>query len=185
MVEPITALRLDLERYLALYPAERSRVDRFRRLLDEGSRAFSRERREGHLTASAWVLDPPRRRVLLVHHRKLGKWLQPGGHADGDPDLLRVARREVLEETSVETTAPEGPRLFDLDVHPIPLHGETPAHEHFDVRFLLVATASTEPVGNDETHEARWVPLEDLEGFTGEESMLRMRDKAQELLAVN
>ena len=156
-------------------------VDRFLSLLEEGSIAFVRERLQGHLTASGWTVDSGRSRVLLVHHRKLDKWLQPGGHADGEEKLTEVARKEVLEETGLETRLLAGGSILDLDIHRIPARGEVPEHEHFDVRYLLEAVGQ-EPAGNHESHQVRWVPLEEIEAFTGEESILRMRRKAAALL---
>jgi 8-oxo-dGTP pyrophosphatase MutT (NUDIX family) len=178
----IARLRQDLREYRLRFPDERSTVERFEALVAEGARAYERARRIGHLTASAWVLDEAHCRVLLVHHKKLDKWLQPGGHADGETDLLAVARREVVEETAVSAEPLLGGDILDIDIHPIPPHGSDPAHEHFDVRFALVARGSQAPEGNEENHDARWVGLDELEELTTEASMLRMRDKARKLL---
>ncbi|MFW6329025.1 MAG: NUDIX hydrolase [Alkalispirochaetaceae bacterium] len=175
-------LRELFQRYLRRYPVERRVVRRFSALLSEGRLAFSRDRREGHLTASAWVVDAEKRSVLLVHHRKLDRWLQPGGHADGEEDLLSVAQKEVLEETGVSTSSLEPVEILDLDIHPIPPRGELPGHDHYDVRFLLVAGAGETARGNEETWGAIWVPIDRLEEITREESILRMRSKAGELL---
>lgn len=176
----IREIEEELQRYGRRNPTERGIVRRFGALLREGHRAFSRQREAGHLTASGWVVDAERSRVLLVHHRKLDKWLQPGGHADGESDLLRVAQKEVMEETGVRTVAPRGRLFYDLDIHAIPARGEVSEHEHFDVRYLLIAREESEPKGNDETHDARWVPLEKLEELTTEDSILRMREKLRE-----
>jgi 8-oxo-dGTP pyrophosphatase MutT (NUDIX family) len=131
----------------------------------------------GHLTASAWVLSPDRTEVLLLHHRKLGKWLQPGGHADGDEDLLAVAQRELHEETGLVTATPVGD-IFDLDIHDIPPFGDVPGHQHFDVRFLMVAGSRDVPQGNNESHAVRWHPLHRIAELTDEESIRRMVEKS-------
>lgn len=116
----------------------------------------------GHLTASAFVVDRERRHLLLIHHRALDRWLQPGGHADGDPDLLAVARREVREETGLAEFNPVTTRPFDLDIHTIPARGEIPAHLHYDVRFLFEADGGSALQGDErEVHGAVWVPLSD------------------------
>lgn len=171
-----------LRHYETRYPEESARVARFRNLLSDGALGYRRERAAGHLTASAWVLDVDDRRVLLVHHRKLDKWLQPGGHADGHTELLEVARTEVLEETGIGTEPLADGEIFDMDIHPIPPHGDVPAHEHFDVRFLLVAADGREPQANEETHDVAWVALDEIEQLSTEESLLRMRRKAREVL---
>jgi len=128
----------------------------------------------GHLTGSAWVVDPARRRVLLVHHRKLDKWLQPGGHADGDPDLLAVARREAQEETSLVRLRTVSPDVFDADRHWIPPRGDTPGHWHHDLRFLFEADPSEPLTVSDESHDVRWVDLAGVPALNPEESLLRM-----------
>ena len=131
----------------------------------------------GHLTGSAWIVDPARRRVLLVHHRKLGKWLQPGGHADGEPDLLAVARREAREETGLTRLRTVSPAVFDADRHWIPPGGDTPGHWHHDLRFLLEADPAEALVVSDESHDVRWVGLADVPVLNSEESLLRMVSK--------
>jgi ADP-ribose pyrophosphatase YjhB (NUDIX family) len=90
---------------------------------------------EGHFTGSAWLVSADGERVLLTHHRKLGRWLQLGGHADGEGDLAAVALREAEEESGLSRLLVE-PEIFDLDRHLIPARGSEPAHWHYDVRFL-------------------------------------------------
>lgn len=127
----------------------------------------------GHFTASAFVLAPDRTSLLLVHHRKLDRWLQPGGHVETtDRDLLAAARREVLEETGIAELELERPGSFDLDVHPIPALGHELPHEHFDVRFLFHAT-TRELVLSAESKAVRWVPLSELDARVSDESVLR------------
>ena len=128
----------------------------------------------GHLTGSAWIVDSARSRALLVHHRKLDRWLQPGGHADGDPDLLAVARREAREETGLLRLRTVSPAIFDADRHWIPPRGETPGHWHHDLRFLLEADPAEALVVSDESHDVRWVELAGVAALNAEESLLRM-----------
>lgn len=128
----------------------------------------------GHLTASAFVTDHQRRHLLLIHHKALGRWLQPGGHADGDPDLLAVARREVREETGLDELHPVTTRPFDLDIHSIPERKGIPEHLHYDVRFLFEADSGSVLQGDErEVHGARWVPLSDQSDLNLDESVLR------------
>jgi 8-oxo-dGTP pyrophosphatase MutT (NUDIX family) len=128
----------------------------------------------GHLTGSAFVVDRERKRLLLIHHRALDRWLQPGGHADGDHDLERVARREVLEETGLGDLELLSPRPFDLDIHPIPAKPGVPGHLHYDVRFLFAAGGEARLQGDErEVRAAAWVPLDRLDGLGLEESVLR------------
>lgn len=110
----------------------------------------------GHVTASAWVVSPDRAQVLLMHHRKLDRWFQPGGHCDGDPDVLRVAMKEAEEETDAKVR-PVAESIFDVDVHSIPSRPGEPAHFHYDIRFLLEADPLEGIARNAEAKEVRWI----------------------------
>lgn len=110
----------------------------------------------GHLTGSALVLDPASGRILLIHHAKLGRWLQPGGHADGEGNLGLVALTEATEETGLEGLALVTPAI-DIDVHAIGARPGEPAHDHLDLRFLVLSGRDTNAVPNAETLGARWV----------------------------
>jgi len=140
----------------------------------------------GHFTASAFVLAPDATSLLLIFHRRLGRWLQPGGHIEpGDESLEAAARREVAEETGVAEfllpgSGPVDDTLLDLDVHPIPAHGAEPAHEHFDVRVLLRAR-STALVPGPDVGGARWVPLAEVAAAMTDESVRRVAAKLAEI----
>jgi 8-oxo-dGTP pyrophosphatase MutT (NUDIX family) len=128
----------------------------------------------GHLTGSAWVLDASRTRTLLTHHRKLDKWLQLGGHADGGPDLAAVALREAQEESGLARLRLLSPAIFDLDRHWIPARKAVPAHWHYDLRFLLEADPAEPLTVTDESHDLAWVNVRDVTSLNPEESMARM-----------
>ena len=114
-------------------------------------------------------------RVLLAHHRRLGRWLQPGGHSDGDTDTLAVALREAREESGLDVRALDD-AIFDLDLHRIPARDRETAHLHFDVRFLVQAEHDRFRV-SDESYALAWVPAVGLNALSNEESMLRMARK--------
>lgn len=120
-----------------------------------GADPYTRARLDAHFTASAFVVDRTGARTLLTHHRKLGLWLQPGGHADGGRDLVAVALREAQEETGVAALSIV-PVVFDLDRHRIPAHREVPAHWHYDVRFVVHASDDERYVVSDESHALEW-----------------------------
>jgi 8-oxo-dGTP pyrophosphatase MutT (NUDIX family) len=165
-----------LANYAPLDAADAAGRERFVAFVRAHPDCFRRELLIGHVTGSAWIVDEGGDRVLLTHHRKLDRWLQPGGHADGDPDVAAVALREAGEETGLPGLRLDGAAIFDLDIHPIPERGDVPAHEHFDVRFVVRA-ADEAYVVSDESHDLAWAALEQLERYTTEWSMLRMRRK--------
>ena len=113
--------------------------------------------------------------VLLAYHAKLGRWLQPGGHSDGDPDTLAVALREAREESGLDVRVLDD-AIFDIDVHGIPARDGEPAHLHFDVRSLVQARDDRFRV-SEESHALAWVPAAGLNTLTDEESVLRMARK--------
>ncbi|WP_321478261.1 NUDIX hydrolase [uncultured Paludibaculum sp.] len=139
---------------------------------------FERSLSIGHITASAWVLSQDSARTLLVHHARLDKWLQPGGHCDGSPDVLASAMREVLEETGVAAVlAHEG--IFDVDAHDIPARKNEAAHVHYDVRFLLRADQGIPLVVSEESRAVAWVPLDEVRLLNTDESVLRLVEKTR------
>ncbi|HET7653710.1 MAG TPA: NUDIX hydrolase [Acidimicrobiales bacterium] len=156
--------------------------DRILAFLEAHPDALHRSCPDGHLTASALVVDATGDRALLMHHRKLDKWLQMGGHAEGDADLAAVALKEAFEESGIDglTLANRGTPV-DLDVHEVrPPH--EPPHLHLDVRFVAVAPAGCVATGNDESHEVRWVDLDDLARTHDEPGMRRLAAAARSLL---
>lgn len=122
---------------------------------------FTRAHLAGHFTASAFVVSADGERALLLHHAKLGRWLQPGGHADGDVDLARVALREAEEETGLAGLVVE-PAIFDLDRHAIPARGAEPEHWHWDVRYAVRCSGDESPRINSESREFAWRRIDEL-----------------------
>ena len=168
-------LKALLAAYRRRWPEESETVARFDAFIGAHPDCFQRSCRTGHITGSAWIVDTKGALVLLTHHRKLGHWLQPGGHCDGDPDTLAVALREAREESGLEVRALDE-SIFDLDVHPIPARGQEPAHHHFDVRFLVRAEGDRFRV-SEESRALAWVPAEGVGALTDRESVLRMARK--------
>lgn len=158
---PPDALGVALETYGRSHPHERDRVRQFEDFLASASTVFERTHAVGHFTGAAWLVSGNGRCALLLHHRKLDRWLQPGGHADGDDDLARVALREAQEETGLRDLLIE-PAIFDLDRHLIPARPGEPAHWHYDVRYVIRATAGEDFIVNDESHALEWRPIAEL-----------------------
>jgi 8-oxo-dGTP pyrophosphatase MutT (NUDIX family) len=136
--------------------------------LDALPEPFSREQTGAHFTASALVVDEAKERTALVHHRKLGLWVQPGGHIDPGEEIEAAALREVREETGLDGRLE---RLIHLDVHEIPERPDFPAHLHLDVRFLVVAEG--ELTVSEESHEVRWCTFDEAVQL-GDASLARL-----------
>lgn len=165
-----------LDGYAERHPEEHATSERFALFVRRHPRCFERDLWAGHVTGSAWLVDGSGRRVLLTHHRKLGRWMQLGGHSDGMADPLEVALREAREESGLEV-APLSPRVFDLDIHEIPARRSEPPHWHFDVRFALQVVGSEAFRVSDESLDLAWVAIDEIEAYTDEESVLRMARK--------
>ncbi len=170
------SLALALPRYAALWPDESDAVAVFEALqredADGRSDAYVRARLDGHFTASAWLVDAAGQRVLLTHHRKLDRWLQLGGHADGERDLRAVALKEAEEESGLHMLRVEGD-IFDLDRHWIPEHRGVPAHWHYDVRYVVRAHGDESFVVSDESHALAWRDITEVAADPAMDDSLR------------
>lgn len=155
MQQPTIFTADTLQRYRDQWHAEDATVAQFKAFLAAHGDAFERSNRVGHFTGSSWLVSEDSARVLLMHHRKLDRWLQPGGHADGEADLADVALREAQEETGVRELRIGGD-VFDLDRQVIPARGDEAEHWHFDVRYVVRAGADERFVVNAESRALVW-----------------------------
>jgi len=182
---PVSALQAHQLRWLRLLgayanacPDEVQQLVLFGEFMRCHADAAERTRAAGHLTGSAWLVSRDGKRALLTHHRKLERWLQPGGHADGDCDLARVALREAGEESGLTDLVVE-PAIFDIDRHEIPARGTEPAHWHYDVRFVVRATTNEAFVVGEESHALAWREIAPMPADQSayDESLRRMAGK--------
>lgn len=150
--------------------------------LDAHPDALHRSCAPGHLTGSALVVDPGSERILLLLHAKVQRWLQPGGHADGDGDLAHVALREATEETGIGGLRVVTPAI-DLDVHVFrDARGRDPEHLHLDVRHLVLTPPGAEADTNHESDDHAWVRVEELDGYDVDPGTVRMASAGIRLL---
>jgi len=172
LIEALSALNPESE-------VEAAMRDRIAAFVREHANCFDRELLVGHVTGSAWIVDRGRSMTLLTHHAKRDKWLQPGGHADGDSDILRVAAREMREETGLEGQVLLGGAIFDVDAHDIPERKGVPAHVHYDIRFAFEADPEARLDVSEESHDLAWIRLDDVARHNTDESVLRMVEKTK------
>lgn len=125
--------------------------------INQYENCFERTLEIGHITASCWLLNKEHTQALLMHHKKLNRWLQLGGHCDGDSDVLRVALKEAQEESGIIGIEPIHDSIFDLDIHLIPETKKEKAHYHYDVRFLLHVVSDEQIMKNEESNDLRWI----------------------------
>ncbi|MGW8122385.1 NUDIX hydrolase [Roseivirga echinicomitans] len=173
----------EIQSHQSEYKEEQAFKPRFEDLLINYDDCFERALLTGHITASAWIFNHKRDSILLLHHAKLNKWLQPGGHADGDENVRAVAVKEAEEETGISGFIFATTEIFDLDIHTIPERNGVPEHEHFDIRFLLVAPERAVPQLNHESTDVKWIHMNNLvERISHEPSLLRMYAKSKRFI---
>jgi len=160
---------------------EREEADRIRILEHVRSTAlwWHRDTLPGHVTASGFVTDPSLQFLLLHHHRKLDRWLQLGGHDEGERSPMTAVLREVREESGLSSFEfYRGSEIFDLDIHAIPASSKMAAHDHLDVRFLLVADPKAPLVrAQAESKKLEWVPLAEAGARMNEHGAWRVIEK--------
>lgn len=125
--------------------------------VEQHENCFERSLAIGHITASAWLLNQDGSKALMMHHTKLDKWFQLGGHCDGNSDVLAVALKEAQEESGISNIIPVNSSIFDIDIHLIPENSKEKAHYHYDVRFLLQVVGNEKIIQNRESKELRWI----------------------------
>lgn len=165
-----------LAAYRVRWPEETDLVDDFLGLLADPANPFVRERLAGHFTGGAWLVSADGRRTLLTHHRKLGRWLQLGGHADGDTDMAQVALKEAEEESGLPRLRVDAGAIFDLDRHWIPERKQVPGHWHYDVRYVVRAGDDERYVVSEESLDLAWREIGPMAG-DADESLSRMARK--------
>ncbi len=180
--EPIPELLAELAFYVPVDAREGRMVERLRSFLAVHENAFDRKLEAGHVTGSAWVVDRCCTLALLTQHRKLGRWLQLGGHADGERDVRRVALREAREESGLASLVPANASIYDIDVHAIPERASEPEHLHFDVRFAFFADPAETPRASAESHAVAWVSLAEIERYAIDDSVRRLALKTATLV---
>lgn len=182
VVVPDAELRSQLAAYARRWPEHAALADEFSTLLDDPENPFLRERLAGHFTGSAWLVSADGQRVLLTHHRKLDRWLQLGGHADGDRDLARVALKEAEEESGLSGLVLEDGELLDIDKHWIPARQDVPGHWHYDARYVVRAVGSEQFAISEESLALAWREITDvanavIETPDGDDSLPRMAQR--------
>ena len=198
-IQAVPLLAAQLADYQQRWPDETATVQAFLDLLQDAQDPFLRERLAGHFTSGAWLVSADGTRILMTHHRKLERWLQLGGHADGDRDMGRVALKEAQEESGLpglsvdgdmanvalkeaqeESGLPglsvDGDTIFDLDRHWIPERKDVPGHWHYDVRYVVRAGEDENYVVSEESHDLAWRLISDV-AQDADESMSRMARK--------
>jgi 8-oxo-dGTP pyrophosphatase MutT (NUDIX family) len=165
-----------LNRYQTSHASEIQMLDAMRVFVRDYSNCFERSIAVGHVTGSAWIIDATGNSALLTHHRKLNRWLQPGGHWEGDISAFAIAKREAEEESGLTSLTPVSDEIFDIDVHLIPQRHSEPEHFHYDVRFIFKADKNEALTMSRESHDLAWMSMKEITDM-GDPSLIRMVEK--------
>lgn len=168
-----------LNNYAPRYTEEVEYKERVIRFIQNHENCFERTCKVGHITGSSWLISPEGTHAFLMHHRKINIWVQPGGHCDGDTDVLAVALKEAQEESGIRDIRPISHNIFDIDIHTFPKKGDDPEHLHYDVRFFLQAQTSAITI-NTESNDAQWFPQNQNLNVFQSPSIKRMFQKWQD-----
>jgi len=174
-------MELEIFKSLDNYFQVNQQQDQLEKTINEirikGISLFDRVSHPYHFTASAWIVDKAKQNTLLIFHKKLQMWIQPGGHADGETDLSNVAYKEAVEETGIKSLRLVSNEIFDFDITPIPAHKDTAAHSHLDARYVIEADINEQIMESDETAGAKWFSIETISDIINDEGILRMAKK--------
>lgn len=166
-----------LNAYLPFDAIETNFYQQILSFVQNNENCFKKNNEDSHVTGSAWLVNKTGDHCLLMHHAKLNLWVQPGGHCDGDSDVLAVSIKEVQEETGIMGVTPLHNAIFDIDIHQIPARGDVKTHLHYDVRFLIGVESDEEIQGNHESMDLRWFGKDAALMPTLEQSVVRMHRK--------
>lgn len=161
--------------YLLAFPGEQAHVRQLRgQLEDDLADVFHRSNMRGHITTSALVIDPIADKVLVIHHGAYDRWLQPGGHQEGDGPLAASAAREAEEETGVSAILSQwhggGDVPFDIDTHPIAANPKKGEGDHFHHDFIYLFSADSKSSLKPQLSEvkaAKWISREEFAALPG------------------
>ncbi len=172
----------EIKNYTTIFEEEQAFRLKIIAFLAQNPAFYQRTTLSGHVTGSAWIVSADFKKALLIHHKKLNIWIQPGGHADDtDESLLHTAAREAAEECGVAVAALQN-QIFDVDVHFIPQKNEVPGHFHYDFRYIFVADEKAKKtIDTTEINDAQWVDIESLIHENTAQSIRRMAIKTKQL----
>ena len=174
------ALQNELKHYLGNNSDEKINVEKMLKFLQEEENCFSRSNLDGHFTGSAWIVDDTHQWILMTHHKKLNKWLQLGGHADENENLLEVAYNEAVEESGLNDLSVASEKIFYIDIHRNPQNKDTPPHYHYDIRYIFTSKMNPDiVVVSEESKDVAWVSKDDVLNKNNEKSIERMLIKCE------
>jgi 8-oxo-dGTP pyrophosphatase MutT (NUDIX family) len=169
---------LDILNELELYKPDNKIEKEYKKMIIEfinnNNICLGSKNPNGHLTASAWIVNYDRNKTLLHNHIAFNKWIQLGGHTEDNENIMNAALREAREESGLSSLEILSDNIFDIDVHKIPARGHRKEHYHYDIRYILEASDSEKIKKSHESNKIEWLDRTKIDNYTTEESVLRM-----------
>lgn len=170
-----------LNAYKVINKEEESQVNEIINFINTHPNCFHRTEKVGHITGSAWIVDPTFSYSLLTHHKKLNMWYQLGGHSDGEKNTLNVALREAEEESGIQNIKSYSNEIFAIDIQKMPEYKDEPEHIHYDIVFLFIADMKEKLVLSTESKDLSWVKLEEISSLVKDKLITKLIDKTKAL----
>lgn len=171
----------ELDRYEERFPEDHEAVGKFREFIRSNENLFGRDNTEGHITCSAWIINPDHSAVLLTYHRAIKKWVQTGGHIDPGEMPFEASWREGTEESGIAGLSPVSREIFNLSIFEFPPGKDGKAHLHYDIRYLFTADTEDYQI-SEESLELKWVELKELGKYSHEPDILAMEKRQPDFL---
>ena len=169
----------ELEKYETISIEEENSKSQTIKFLRTNDIVFGTKNIEGHVTASAWIVNKERSKVLMTHHKILDIWIQLGGHTDEGETPYQAGLREGYEESGLKNINEIEKSIFDIDVHYFPETKNKKAHYHYDFRYIFEADEKDEIIVSNESKDVKWISFNELEKYTSETALFRMREKSR------
>lgn len=177
----------ELEKYVPYNEQEENDKEMMLKYIDTFEDVLTRENRMCHFTASSWIVNKERTKILMIYHKIYDSWAWTGGHCDGDSDMLHVALKEATEETGIENFKVLSDGIYSIEIVSVDGHVKrgkyVPTHLHLNISYLLEADEHDElRIKEDENSGVKWIDISEINNVVSEPKMIPIYEKMNKRL---